>query len=392
MQGLENDYLYEFDVVIVGAGFFGLTLAYEISTRSKLRVIVLDKRSHLGGNAYSYTDPTTNIEIHKYGSHLFHTSNKRVWDFVNQFDQFNSYIHTVKTIYRNQVFPMPINLQTISQFVGKYLDPKEAREWIEIERGSITHTPRNLEEQAIKLIGKTLYNALIKGYTLKQWATNPVDLPSEIISRIPIRYNFNDRYFSDKYEGLPVSGYGHLFENMRLSGNFEVYLNYDFNPAEHQISKFNKLIYTGPIDRFFAYRHGVLGWRTLDFEEETLPINDFQGTSVMNFAEHNIPYTRIHEFKHLHPERTQSETSTVIFKEFSRFAGKDDEPYYPINSELDRDMLLLYRSDAAQLANVVFGGRLGRYQYLDMHMAIASALSIADDLIAKNNFNSESNT
>jgi UDP-galactopyranose mutase len=189
-----------------------------------------------------------------------------------------------------------------------------------------------------------------------------------------------------------VSGYGHLFENMRLSGNFEVYLNYDFNPAEHQISKFNKLIYTGPIDRFFAYRHGVLGWRTLDFEEETLPINDFQGTSVMNFAEHNIPYTRIHEFKHLHPERTQSETSTVIFKEFSRFAGKDDEPYYPINSELDRDMLLLYRSDAAQLANVVFGGRLGRYQYLDMHMAIASALSIADDLIAKNNFNSESNT
>lgn len=388
MQHFGKDCLYDFDVVVVGAGFFGLTLAYEISTRSNYKVIVLDKRDHLGGNAFSYTDPSTNIEIHKYGSHLFHTSNKRVWDFVNQFSKFNSYIHSVKTLYNNQVFSMPINLQTISQYVGRYMNPKEAHEWIEKQRGAVVDSPRNLEEQAVKLIGKSLYEAFIKGYTMKQWSTNPVDLPSEIISRLPIRYNFNDRYFSDLYEGVPTLGYGQLFENMRESGNFELDLGCEFNPSDYQISRFNKLIYTGPVDRFFTYRHGVLGWRTLDFEEERLPFNDFQGTSVMNFADENIPYTRIHEFRHLHPERTQSETSTIIFKEFSRFAGKNDEPYYPINSEIDRKMLLLYRKDAGELENVIFGGRLGRYQYLDMHMAIASALNMADDLLSKSDLNS----
>ena len=388
MQRLEKSYLYDFDVVIVGAGFFGLTLAYEISTKSKCKVIVIDKRDHLGGNAYSYTDPSTNIEIHKYGSHLFHTSNDRVWDFVNQFSEFNSYTHFVKTLYSGQVFSMPINLHTISQFLDCYTDPKAAREWIEKQRGGVTANPKNLEEQAIKLVGKPLYEAFIKGYTKKQWATDPVDLPPEIISRLPIRYNFDDRYFSDTHEGLPVLGYGQLFENMRSSGNFEVLLNYEFNPSDYQLSKFKKLIYTGPVDRFFEYRHGVLGWRTLEFEEERINTNDYQGTSVMNFADEDIPYTRIHEFKHLHPERTQSETSTIIFKEFSKFALQGDEPYYPINSENDRKLLKLYRKDATELENVLFGGRLGRYQYLDMHMAIASALNMADDLISKRNLNS----
>jgi UDP-galactopyranose mutase len=378
-----NKDLYNFDVVIVGAGFFGLTLAHEISTKTKQSVIVLDKRYHMGGNAYSYNDPSTNIEIHKYGSHLFHTSNQRVWDFVNQFSSFTSYTHFVKTLYNGQVFSMPINLHTISQFVNRYMDPQEAREWIEKQREGNIVNPRNFEEQAIKFIGKPLYEAFIKGYTKKQWATNPVDLPAEIISRLPIRYNFNDRYFSDVYEGLPTMGYGELFENMRSSGNFEVRLGYEFNPSDFQISKFNKLIYTGPVDRFFDYKYGVLGWRTLDFEEERLETNDFQGTSVMNIADENIPYTRIHEFKHLHPERNQSENTTIIFREFSRFAGKDDEPYYPINSESDRKILQLYRKDASELENVIFGGRLGRYQYLDMHMAIASALNTADSLLSK---------
>jgi UDP-galactopyranose mutase len=383
MAPSNNTDLYNFDVVVVGAGFFGLTLAHEISTKTEYSVVVIDKRNHLGGNAYSYTDPSTNIEIHKYGSHLFHTSNERVWEFVNQFSSFTSYTHFVKTLYNGQVFSMPINLHTISQFANRYMNPEEARKWIEKQRGEIIASPKNLEEQAIKFIGKPLYEAFIKGYTKKQWATNPVDLPTEIISRLPIRYNFNDRYFSDVYEGLPTNGYGQLFENMRSSGNFEVRLGIDFNPSDFQISKFNKLIYTGPVDRFFDYKYGVLGWRTLDFEEERLDINDFQGTSVMNIADVNIPYTRIHEFKHLHPERTQSETSTIIFKEFSRFSGKFDEPYYPINSESDRKMLQLYRKDAGELENVIFGGRLGRYQYLDMHMAIASALNTADDFLSK---------
>jgi len=383
MKPPEVEYLYDFDVVVVGAGFYGLTMAHEISTRTNCSVIVLDKRDHLGGNAYSYTDPTTNIEVHKYGSHLFHTSNKRVWDFVNQFSSFNSYTHCVKTLHDNKVFSMPINLHTISQFLDCYMDPIAANEWIEAQRGNVVESPKNLEEQAIKLIGKPLYEAFIKGYTKKQWATDPIYLPPEIISRLPIRYNFTDRYFSDIYEGLPTLGYGQLFNNMKNSGNFEVCLGFDFNPNEYEIPKFKTLVYTGPVDRFFDYKHGVLGWRTLDFEEERLPINDFQGTSVMNFADETVPYTRIHEFKHLHPEREQSKTSTIIFKEFSRSAGKSDEPYYPINSESDRELLQLYRKEMVQHENVIFGGRLGRYQYLDMHMAIASALTQTDDFLSK---------
>lgn len=373
--------LYDYDFVIVGAGFFGLTLAHELSTRTKSRVIVLEKRHHLGGNAFSYTDPITNIEIHKYGSHLFHTSNVRVWEFVNSFSSFNDYRHTVRALHNEQVYSLPINLHTISQFVGKHMSPAEAALWVDCGRDSQADNPKNLEEQAIKLIGKPLYEAFIKGYTSKQWSTNPKDLPADIITRLPVRFNFNDRYFDDEFEGLPTSGYGQLFENMESSGNFETCLGYDFNPSEFEIPKFKKLIYSGPVDRFFEYKYGVLGWRTLDFEEERLPVNDFQGTSVLNYSSESIPYTRIHEFKHLHPERIQSDSSTIIYKEYSRFAGKYDEPYYPINSEADRQKLLLYRKDAALLKNVIFGGRLGRYLYLDMHMAIASALRIADDLV-----------
>jgi UDP-galactopyranose mutase len=380
-----RDDIYEFDVVIVGAGFFGMTLAYELSTRSNKRVLVIDKRNHMGGNAYSYTDPATNIEIHKYGSHLFHTSNLRVWTFVNKFSDFNSYIHRVKTLHENRVFSIPVNLHTISQFAGHYLGPEEARKWVEEQKNSAIESPKNLEEQAIKLVGKTLYAALFEGYTKKQWSTNPVELPADIISRIPIRFDFNDRYFSDAYEGVPTEGYGKLFENLRRGGNFELQLNTDFNPLDFEIPRFRKLVYTGPLDRFFDYRHGVLGWRTLDFEEDRLNMNDFQGTSVMNYADEKIPFTRIHEFKHLHPERSQSETSTIIFKEFSRFAGEGDEPYYPINSESDRTKLELYREEAGQMKNVLFGGRLGRYQYLDMHMAIASALSMADRILSDEN-------
>lgn len=385
MNSDRRDEIYEFDVVIVGAGFFGMTLAYELSTRSSKHILVLDKRSHMGGNAYSYTDPTTNIEIHKYGSHLFHTSNLRVWTFVNKFSDFNSYRHRVKTLHENRVFSIPVNLYTISQFAGHYLGPEEAKNWVERQKNSAIDTPKNLEEQAIKLVGKTLYAALFEGYTKKQWSTNPVDLPADIISRIPIRFDFNDRYFSDEYEGVPTEGYGKLFENLTKGGNFELQLNTDFNPIHFEIPKFKKLVYTGPLDRFFGYRHGVLGWRTLDFEEVRLNMNDFQGTSVMNYADERIPFTRIHEFKHLHPERIQSKTSTIIFKEFSRFAGEDDEPYYPINSESDRAKLKLYREEAGQVKNVLFGGRLGRYQYLDMHMAIASALSMADRILNDEN-------
>ncbi len=377
-----NGDLYEYDFVIVGAGFYGLTLAHQLTTRSNAKVIVLDKREHLGGNAYSYTDADTNIEIHKYGSHLFHTSNDRVWEFINQFAEFNSYRHTVKTVHKNQIFSLPINLHTISQFNGHYLNPLEASNWIDLHKVEMGRAPANLEEQAISLIGKPLYDAFIKGYTAKQWQTDPVNLPPEIIKRLPVRFNFVDRYFDDKYEGLPVAGYGQLFTNMKDSANFEVRLGFDFDPNEYDISRFKKLVYTGPLDRFFSYKHGVLGWRTLDFIEERIPVIDYQGTSVVNYADEDVNFTRIHEFKHLHPERTQSDDLTIIFKEFSRFATQDDEPYYPINSKNDRDVLLKYREESLKFTNVMFGGRLGRYQYLDMHMAIASALQTSDEMVA----------
>jgi len=382
--------LYSYDVVIVGAGFFGLTLAYQLSMLTDQRVVVLDRRDHIGGNAYSFTDLETNIEIHKYGSHLFHTNNDSVWEFVNQFASFNTYIHKVKTLYQNQVFSMPINLHSISQFLGKYLNPSEARDWIQSEQSRVTGSdPQNLEDKAIELIGKSLYSAFIHGYTQKQWQTDPKLLPSEIITRLPVNYNFNDNYFNDKHQGLPESGYGSLFNEMQLKGNFEVRVNFDFRPNDYDISQFKLLIYSGAIDQFFDFKHGALGWRTLDFEFQHLDLGDFQGTSVMNYSDLEIPFTRIHEFKHLHPERQQSPTKTIIAREYSRFATQDDEPYYPINSEKDRNRLLNYRDEALKLSNVIFGGRLGRYQYLDMHMAIASALQIADQLI--NDLNTKSN-
>jgi UDP-galactopyranose mutase len=373
----------EADVVVVGSGFFGLTLAHRISTRSNLRVIVLEKRNHLGGNAFSFRDQETNIEVHQYGSHLFHTSNQAVWDFVKQFAVFTSYEHRVKTIFQGQVFSLPINLHTISQFIGRCLTPEMARDWVGGQKTKISNDAKNLEEQAIKLIGEPLYRAFVKGYTSKQWQTDPTDLPADIIKRLPVRFNFDDRYFDDVYQGLPQEGYGKLFEEMYKSGNFQVELGCDFDIDRYNLNDFRQIVYTGPIDRFFSYKFGTLGWRTLDFEFEKIDSDDFQGCSVMNYADIDVKHTRIHEFKHLHPERKQSNSKTIISREYSRFATDVDEPYYPINSAIDRDKLKKYRHEASKLNNVIFGGRLGRYQYLDMHMAIASAFRTADEIMER---------
>lgn len=378
----DNHFFYDYDVLVVGAGFYGLTIAHQISLNSNLKVLVVDKRDHLGGNAYSYTDLQTNIEVHKYGSHLFHTSNEKVWNFVNQFATFNLYSHSVKTIHKDQVFPFPINLLTINHFLGKNLSPTEAQVWMQEQILNVKNSPKNLEEQAISLVGKDLYEAFIKGYTQKQWQTDPKLLPKEIINRIPVRFDFNDKYFDDTYEGLPREGYGNLFQEMVRSGNFQVELNFDFEVSNLDLSRFVQVFYSGPIDRFFSYEFGVLGWRTIDFIQEFHEVNNYQGGAVVNYADTNVPYTRIHEFKHLHPEREQSKEKTLIFKEYSRFAAENDEPYYPINSLADRDILLKYRRETKKFKNVVFGGRLGRYLYLDMHMAIASAFSEADQFLA----------
>lgn len=379
----KNIPLYRYDILIIGAGFFGLTLAHQISLNSNLKVLVVDKRNHLGGNAYSYTDPKTNIEVHKYGSHIFHTSNKKVWSFINQFSKFNSYTHSVKTIHKGNIYSFPINLLTINRFLGEKFSPTDAQLWMRHQISLGKKSPDNLEDQAISLVGRELYNAFIRGYTQKQWQTDPKLLPKEIINRIPVRFDFNDRYFDDEYEGLPIDGYGKLFEEMVRTGNFDVELNFDFGASKLDLSHFVHIFYSGPIDRFFSYKFGVLGWRTIDFCQELHDVNFYQGGSVVNYADADIPFTRIHEFKHLHPERKQSTSSTIIYKEFSRFASENDEPYYPINSPGDRSMLLKYRNETKKLKNVTFGGRLGRYLYLDMHMAIASGLQESENFLTK---------
>lgn len=371
--------------LIVGSGFFGAVIAERIANELNEKVLVIDRRDHIGGNSYSYTDAETNIEVHKYGSHIFHTSNEEVWIYLNRFTAFNSYQHRVLTTYKNKFYSMPINLGTINSYYQKNLNPSEAQEFLkkEIERDFVAD-PKNLEEKAISLIGRPLYEAFIQGYTQKQWETDLTKLPAYIITRLPVRFSYNDRYFSDKYEGIPVDGYGKVFERMLHHKNIEVKTGVDFFDIKSKIPADCLVVYTGAIDKYFSYQYGQLGWRTTDFEEQTLDVNDCQGTSVMNYADTDIPYTRIHEFKHFHPERKQSDKKTIIFKEFSRFAKENDTPYYPINTEKDKAIFAQYKELSKKEKNVIFGGRLGNYVYVDMHQAIAMALNTFESKIKNN--------
>jgi UDP-galactopyranose mutase len=375
-----------YDLIVVGSGFFGLTVAERAATQLNKRVLVLDRRDHIGGNAYSEAEPETGIEVHRYGAHLFHTSNKRVWEYVNQFTEFTNYQHRVFARAKGQVYSFPMNLALINQFFGKSHTPDEAREEIAKQAAEFdTATASNLEEKAISLIGRPLYETFIKGYTIKQWQTDPTELSPAIITRLPVRYTFNNRYFNDLYEGLPVDGYTAWLTKMAEHPNIEVRLNTDYFDVRDQIPAKTLTVFTGPLDKYFDYAAGELGWRTLDFETEVLPVGDFQGTSVMNYNDAEVPYTRIHEFRHFHPERDYPTDKTVIVREYSRFAESGDEPYYPIDSEENRAKLLQYRELAKAEAaekSILFGGRLGTYKYLDMHMAIGSALSMFDNKIS----------
>ena len=375
------------DLLVVGSGFFGLTVADRCAREHGLTVQVIDRRDHLGGNAYSEIEPQTGIEVHRYGAHLFHTSNTRVWEYANRFTSFTGYQHRVYTTHRGEVFAMPINLGTINQFNHSAFTPDEARTWVAAHASGQQGEPRNLEEKAISLIGEPLYEAFIKGYTAKQWQTDPRELSADIISRLPVRYTYDNRYFSDTFEGLPTDGYTAWLERMIDHPNITVTLDSDFFDSTQPWNKAATVgqlpvVYTGPVDRYFDFAHGELSWRTLDFEAEVMSVGDYQGTSVMNYADVDVPFTRIHEFRHFHPERDYPDDATVIMREFSRFADRSDEPYYPVNAAHDRERLLAYRELVRGERGVVFGGRLGTYQYLDMHMAIASALSTFDKVIA----------
>jgi len=370
------------DLVVVGSGFFGLTIAERCAEELGLEVLVLERRHHLGGNAYSEKDPETGIEVHKYGAHLFHTSNERVWEYVNRFTDFTDYKHRVFGMYQGQVYSLPMNLGLINQFFGRSHTPAEARALIAEQASEIaTEDATNLEEKAISLIGRPLYEAFIKGYTAKQWQTDPTKLSADIITRLPVRYTFENRWFSDKYEGLPVDGYTAWLERMADHPKITVRLETDFFDVAEEFKGVVPIVYTGPVDEYFSHSEGRLSWRTVDLEESVVDVDDFQGTGVMNYNDQDVPFTRIIEFKHFHPEREKTHLpgKSVIVHEYSRFAEEGDEPYYPINTAEDRERLLKYRELAKAEPMVLFGGRLGTYKYLDMHMAIGSALSMYDN-------------
>ena len=375
------------DLVVVGAGFFGLTIAERCATELGLNVLVIERRYHLGGNAYSEIDEETGIEVHKYGTHLFHTSNKRVWDYVRKFTDFTNYQHRVFAKYQGQVYSFPMNLALINQFFGKAHSPDEARALIAEQSSEIaTKDATNLEEKAISLIGRPLYEAFVKGYTAKQWQTDPTELSADIITRLPVRYTFDNRYFNDTYEGLPVDGYTAWLTRMADHPNIEIRLNTDWFTDSDDFRQDDykgkvPVVYTGPVDEYFDNCEGRLSWRTVDLEQETVDVDDYQGTGVVNANDQDVPWTRVLEFKHLHPERTYLPGKSIIVHEYSRFAEDDDEPYYPINTSEDRAKLLKYRDLAKKEPKVLFGGRLGTYKYLDMHMAIGSALSMFDNVL-----------
>lgn len=369
----------------MGAGFFGLTVAERCAADLGLRVLVLERRPHIGGNAYSEIDPETGIEVHKYGTHLFHTSNERVWEYVNRFTSFTSYRHRVFGRYQGQVYSLPMNLGLINQFFGKAHTPDEARALIAEQAAEFdTASATNLEEKAISLIGRPLYEAFIKGYTAKQWETDPKELSPDIITRLPVRYTFADGWFNDTHEGLPTDGYTAWLTRMADHPGIEVRTNVDFRDVAEEFRGRVPIVYTGPVDEYFDHSEGRLSWRTVDLEQETLDVDDYQGTGVVNANDAELPYTRTLEFKHLHPERTYLPGKSIVVHEYSRFAQDDDEPYYPINTAEDRAKLLRYRAlvkAETRDHRVLFGGRLGTYQYLDMHMAIGSALSMYDNLL-----------
>lgn len=374
-------------VHIIGAGFFGLTMAHLITEKYNIEAIIHESRDHIGGNAFSYIDAITGIEVHKYGTHLFHTSNSEVIEFITKFDKFNNYNHVVWANARGKNYSLPVNLSTIAAAFGVAVTPNAARNIIANEIASLNFSPEeknlNLRNKALSSIGVTLYELLVEGYTRKQWNLDPEELPASVITRLPVRFNFNNSYFSDTFQGLPVNGYQNLFLEMISNRKIKIETGktWSIKDLDGDLT-----IYTGPVDRFFNYECGPLNWRTLDLQIEHHEVEDFQGTAVMNYSDANIPFTRIHEFKHLHPERPWNKESTVVMREFSRWAELSDEPYYPVNSAQDKKTLEKYRNLIAKEKNVLFGGRLGSYQYLDMHMAIASAMSqFRNDVIPRLN-------
>lgn len=358
----------EYDYLIVGSGLFGSIFAYEANKKGK-KCLVIDKRSHIAGNIY--TEKIEGINVHKYGAHIFHTSNKEVWDYINKFAEFNRYTNSPVARYKDELYNMPFNMNTFNKLWG-VVTPKEAMAKIEEEKKEAGIVePKNLEEQAISLVGKTIYEKLVKGYTEKQWGQRATELPSFIIKRLPVRFIYDNNYFNDIYQGIPIGGYTQIIEKMLE--RIEVKLNYDFFEHREELENIaDKIIFTGPIDQYYNYKYGELEYRSLRFETEILEEQNYQGNSVVNYTEYEVPYTRIIEHKHF--EFDTMSPKTVVTKEYPDKWDLGKEPYYSINNDRNNSLYEKYAKLAKNDNKVIFGGRLGQYKYFDMDKVILEAL------------------
>lgn len=358
----------KYDYLVVGSGLFGAIFAYEANKRGK-KCLVIEKRSHIGGNIY--TENIEGINVHRYGAHIFHTSNKEVWNYINNFAEFNRYTNSPIAIYKNELYNMPFNMNTFNKLWG-VVTPNEAKEKIEREKKEAKISiPKNLEEQAIGLVGKTIYEKLVKGYTEKQWGQRATELPSFIIKRLPVRFTYDNNYFNDVYQGIPIGGYTQIIKKM-LEG-IEVQLNTDFfDNREYLESISNKIVFTGMIDKFYDYKFGELEYRSLRFETEILKEQNYQGNAVVNYTEYEIPYTRIIEHKHF--EFDTENPKTIITREYPDIWTRGKEPYYPINNDKNNQLYEKYKEYASKDEKLIFGGRLGQYKYYDMDKVIEEAL------------------
>ena len=358
----------KYDYLVVGAGFFGAVFAYEARQRGK-RCLVVDKRPHIGGNCY--TETVEQIHVHKYGAHIFHTSDREIWDYVNQFALFNNYINAPVANYKGEIYNLPFNMNTFSKLWG-IATPAEARARIDAQRGDAPAEPSNLEEQAISLVGRDIYEKLVKGYTEKQWGRPCTELPAFIIKRLPVRFVYDNNYFNDRFQGIPEGGYTPIFEQL-LEGT-DLRLNCDYLAHREQLRPLaDRVIYTGPIDQYFDYRFGPLQFRSLRFETQVLEEENFQGNAVVNYTDREPPYTRIIEHKHF---EFGAQPKTVVTREYPADWTIGAEPYYTVNDGENDALYRRYAALAAQDPSVIFGGRLGEYKYYDMDKVIASSLKL----------------
>lgn len=355
----------------VGAGFSGAVIARELAEKGHA-AHVIDERPHLAGNCHTERDAQTGIQIHKYGPHIFHTDDQEVWDYINRFGEMIPYVHRVKAKSRGKVYSLPINLHTINQFFGACMSPAEARDFIDkLGDPSITD-PQSFEDQALAFLGNDLYQAFFRGYTIKQWGMDPSELPASILKRLPVRFDYDDNYFDHPYQGMPKNGYTEIIKNILDHPNITVSLGTSFESLDR--TAYEHIFYSGPLDRYFAYRLGRLAYRTLEFREIRAK-GDFQGTAQMNQSDAEVPFTRITEHKHFTP--WESHEQTLCYEEYSRLAGENDIPYYPIRMVKEKALLTEYQALAAAEKQVTFVGRLGTYRYLDMDVTIREALEVA---------------